>query len=81
MRDGEPCSHRGCLNHISHPCEGCGRIAGKTSTYTLVDGDANAWECSECKEWWVLTDGIPKDNYMNYCPKCGSKIEEIKIKN
>ena len=28
LKDGEPCEHRGCLNHISHPCEGCGRIAG-----------------------------------------------------
>jgi len=28
MRDGEPCSHKGCLSHISHPCEGCGRIGG-----------------------------------------------------
>jgi hypothetical protein len=28
-RDGEPCSHPGCLRHITHPCEGCGRIAGK----------------------------------------------------
>lgn len=26
--DGEPCQHRGCLNHVTHPCEGCGRIAG-----------------------------------------------------
>lgn len=29
IKDGEPCSHRGCLSHRSHPCEGCGRIAGK----------------------------------------------------
>jgi hypothetical protein len=29
LRDGEPCSHKGCLSHISHPCEGCGRVAGK----------------------------------------------------
>jgi hypothetical protein len=29
MRDGEPCNHKGCLSHISHPCEGCGRIAGR----------------------------------------------------
>lgn len=28
LRDGEPCSHPGCLSHISHPCEGCGRIGG-----------------------------------------------------
>jgi len=25
----EPCSHRGCLSHFSHPCDGCGRIAGR----------------------------------------------------
>ena len=30
LRDGEPCSHPGCLSHVTHPCEHCGRIAGKT---------------------------------------------------
>lgn len=30
LPDGMPCSHPGCLNHISHPCEGCGRIGGMT---------------------------------------------------
>lgn len=29
LRDGEPCNHPGCLSHVSHPCEGCGRIAGR----------------------------------------------------
>lgn len=29
FRDGQPCKHNGCLNHRSHPCEGCGRIAGR----------------------------------------------------
>jgi hypothetical protein len=29
LEDGEPCFHPGCLNHVTHPCEGCGRIAGK----------------------------------------------------
>ncbi len=24
--DGEPCDHPGCKNHVSHPCENCGRI-------------------------------------------------------
>ena len=28
-KDGDPCDHLGCLAHASHPCEGCGRIAGK----------------------------------------------------
>lgn len=26
---GESCGHPGCLSHVSHPCEGCGRIAGR----------------------------------------------------
>jgi hypothetical protein len=30
FKDGEPCNHPGCLNHVTHPCEGCGRICGKT---------------------------------------------------
>jgi len=28
LKDGEPCAHPGCLNHVTHPCEWCGRIAG-----------------------------------------------------
>ena len=30
LPDGIPCSHHGCLDHVTHPCEGCGRIAGMT---------------------------------------------------
>lgn len=29
LKPGVPCSHPGCLSHVSHPCEGCGRIAGR----------------------------------------------------
>jgi hypothetical protein len=29
LRDGEPCKHPGCLKHVTHPCEGCGRIGGQ----------------------------------------------------
>ena len=29
---GDPCDHPGCLHHVSHPCEGCGRIAGRKPT-------------------------------------------------
>lgn len=32
-RIGEPCAHPGCLSHISHPCEGCGRIGGYPPEY------------------------------------------------
>lgn len=33
LPDGVPCKHAGCLSHISHPCEGCGRIGGRTMVY------------------------------------------------
>jgi len=33
FNDGEPCTHKGCLSHISHSCEGCGRINGKGIIY------------------------------------------------
>lgn len=29
LKPGEPCDHPGCLQHRTHPCEGCGRIAGR----------------------------------------------------
>jgi hypothetical protein len=29
LRDGKPCTHPGCLKHVTHPCEGCGRIGGQ----------------------------------------------------
>ncbi len=29
----KPCTHKGCLSHISHPCEGCGRIGGDGIIY------------------------------------------------
>ena len=30
--EGQPCSHPGCFGHVSHPCEMCGRVAGRTVT-------------------------------------------------
>jgi len=34
----------------------------------------NDWWCSKCNLIWTLNDGTPKDNGMEYCPKCGRKI-------
>ena len=28
-KSGEPCTHKGCLSHITHPCEVCGRRGGE----------------------------------------------------
>lgn len=34
--DGVPCGHPGCLHHVSHPCEGCGRVAGRSADVVVV---------------------------------------------
>lgn len=35
------------------------------------------YECSNCKEEWVLESGTPEENLYNYCPNCGAKIIEV----
>jgi hypothetical protein len=45
-RIGEPCAHPGCLSHVTHPCEGCGRIGGQDSAYIGLSLGA-AWELQE----------------------------------
>lgn len=30
------------------------------------------WVCSVCGNEWVLIDGTPLDNQMDYCTKCGA---------
>lgn len=48
--------------------------AENTCDYKLVDDDVNLYVCSKCGEPWMLNEGTPKDNNMNYCTKCGSRI-------
>jgi len=50
-------------------------------TYTLIDEDLNAYECSNCKGAWCMGGGSVKENEYNYCPKCGRKITEIVEQN
>lgn len=38
--DGVPCGHAGCLSHLSHPCEGCGRFGGRRPIYNMEDNTA-----------------------------------------
>lgn len=39
-----------------------------------LDNDAT-WVCSVCGDEWVLIDGTPLDNQMNYCLKCGARMD------
>lgn len=38
LPDGVPCGHAGCLSHLSHPCDGCGRIGGMRRTVVVHTG-------------------------------------------
>ena len=33
------------------------------------------YQCSQCKDEYILFDGTPLDNDYNYCPNCGAKME------
>lgn len=37
-------------------------------------GDTH-YRCSVCGEEWYLEDGKPRDNNMNFCPRCGAKMD------
>jgi len=33
-----------------------------------------------CGVAWVIIDGTPEENHMNFCPQCGGKILHVKDK-
>ena len=34
--DGLPCKHNGCINHVTHKCEYCGRIKCNGEVYIPI---------------------------------------------
>lgn len=38
-------------------------------------GDCH-YQCSECGEEWNLDAGTPVENNMNFCPRCGAKMDK-----
>ena len=48
----------------------------KKGNWIIHDESANAYECSCCGLAWCLFEGEPKDNNMNYCPKCGADMRD-----
>ena len=60
LRDGEPCAHPGCLHHVTHPCEGCGRLGGrrikKRVKKIIVGSVVQEWD--EEKECFVSQEFI-----------------------
>lgn len=40
-----------------------------------IESDHGSYVCSACGEDWVLNDGNPEENHMNYCPRCGARMD------
>ena len=47
----------------------------KHSAWTVHDPDFNSYQCKNCGLAWMLNDGNPAENEMNYCPKCGARMD------
>jgi hypothetical protein len=41
-----------------------------------LEEDTDAW-IGTCKIYWVFNNGGPKDNDVNFCPKCGKSLEIV----
>lgn len=44
---------------------------------SYFDEENNVFQCSNCKEEFVLISGSPKENEYEYCPHCGCKMDEV----
>jgi hypothetical protein len=75
----QPCEHKGCLSHITHPCEGCGRIGGDGVIYynesspTIAQQSLSGSADSLPKCSHMDIDRKTDDNNEPYylCKKCG----------
>lgn len=43
-------------------------------TWNCVNEDENVYMCSACGYEYILNDGTPQDNEMNYCCRCGADM-------
>ena len=89
-KDGEPCSHYGCLNHISHPCEEYGSrgVILKSSMECIQNGVNQFVTDHPVNNPWPRTKEQAEEDYdsltdarkyysnvdMYRCRNCGSII-------
>lgn len=48
---------------------------------SYFDEENGVFQCSNCKEEFVLISGSPKENEYEYCPHCGCKMDEVTDKD
>ena len=51
----------------------------KSCEWHLGDYDQNSW-ISKCGAEFILIEGIPSENGMKFCHKCGRKLIQIEPK-
>lgn len=47
--------------------------------WEIMEEGLNAWQ-GTCGVAWILEDGTPADNGMNYCPRCGRPLLVTNLK-
>ena len=59
------------------------RLPGWSGDYICVSRDKNyvddTYICSVCGYEFVITDGDLESNELNYCPRCGAKLDDQDI--
>lgn len=66
-KNGEPCSHPGCLNHLTHPCEVCGRIGGVPPPPADKDKEGKM-HCKVCGK--IFSGNTKEDGIMHIAYDC-----------
>ena len=49
---------------------------GVHGEWMVGDYEEGTWECSNCGLLWMLNDGTPEENNMNFCTYCGADMRE-----
>lgn len=80
-KDGEPCDHIGCLNHVSHPCEGCGRIAGQNNlmSFDKIHNSAKGLCVGEANSKKVNVENVYVLFFVHYDHYRFQEIRSIQI--
>lgn len=83
LKSGEPCDHQGCLSHVSHPCEGCGRIGGQGEYVPRVSRFTEQRQTGRTTQLLKYT---PKggifvwcNNYIEYPKELARRLERLDI--
>lgn len=81
LRPGEPCGHPGCLSHISHPCEGCGRVGGRLIVFDdPVSDPLTEKQLQQMTEWYKILEERLGVSFSKQTPRTEEDFYERIIK-